>query len=79
MRLSKAIANPSLDTLLAIKKKFKCSIDDLVSDVENNLGYSLLSEEEVLLLKLNKSLTQFDRKEVLEIIKLKIELRKMEK
>jgi transcriptional regulator with XRE-family HTH domain len=72
---------PSLDTLLSIKEQFKCSLDDLISDVNddpNNVYYySFLSEEEVLMLTQFKLLDKFDRKEILEIIKIKIAMRKI--
>ncbi len=49
MKLNRAIHNPSLDTLLTIKSRFKCSIDELTSSEEQLSKYNdtFISEEEL--------------------------------
>ena len=74
-------SNPSLDTLLTIKSRFKCSIDELTSSEEQLSKYNdtLISEEELGMLTNYKLLEEFDRLEINEIIKLKIRMSKLRK
>lgn len=68
--------NPSLDTLLSLKQYFRCSLDELLLKQEITPGgihnYSDISIEEVDLISNYRILDIYDRKEVEEIIKIKI-------
>jgi transcriptional regulator with XRE-family HTH domain len=71
--------NPSFDTLLAIKKQFMCSIDDLMileNDLFKSNNSSVLTEGEISMISNYRLLDWFDQKEIDEIIKIKISLNK---
>lgn len=71
--------NPSFDTLLAIKKQFNFSIDDLMilkNDIFELNKSSVLTDGEVSMISNYRLLDLFDQKEIDEIIKLKISLNK---
>jgi transcriptional regulator with XRE-family HTH domain len=72
-------SNPSLETLLAIKSKFKCSIDKFITDEEHlsRINDTFISEEELKMISSYKMLDEFDQKEIDEIIKLKIKMSKL--
>lgn len=62
--------NPSLDTLLAIKNEFKCSIDEILATDTNNS----MTDEEIGLISAFRKLKSRDKIEITEYIKLKIKL-----
>lgn len=70
--------NLSLDTLLAIKEEFKCSLDKLLTHLETNLEkgeyFPCLSEDEVTVLNQYRLLDKFDKEEIIEMIKVKISI-----
>lgn len=75
--------NPSVDTLLSLKQNFKCSLDELIMKQESNAvkihNYSDVSVEEVDLISSYRSLDIYDRKEIDEIIKVKLKINLLRK
>lgn len=67
-------SSPSCDRILKIASHFNVSVDWLLTGQEGKYD---ISEEKLELLNLYERLTDYDKCEILEIIKLKIRLRNL--
>ncbi|MCP1312599.1 helix-turn-helix domain-containing protein [Paenibacillus tyrfis] len=67
---------PSYETILALKKAFKCDLNWLIdADIDSELGNELfgvnVSDQEIALIQLLRNLPELEKNEFLQIAKIK--------